>query len=135
MEYTVDIRRNQKMQNLEVLAKTFADYKIIPKNCYVDNSPVRVFQRLFPDDHYAKDIERFIFYNNYERLRRGSDLPWWGKEYFSSKVGKKRVMIISQDSLAQDAGSIVFFCHLMPHIQNKEKYEIYLQQLTKILMD
>ena len=110
------------MQNLEVLAETFAKYKIIPNKCYGYDSPARVFQRLFPDDHYAKDIENLILYNNYKPSKRGSDLPWWGKEYFGSKAGK-RVIIISQDSLAQDAGSIVFFCHLMPHIQNKEKYE------------
>ncbi|GEN36697.1 hypothetical protein [Aneurinibacillus danicus] len=118
------------MNKIEALARMFSMYSIYPASCYVDNSPVRIFQKMFPDNHYARDMELFLKEQQHNPQRRGADLPWWGKHYFSSKEGL-RTMIITQDSLALDAGSIVFFAHLMPLLDSRDTYEQYTKQLNK----
>lgn len=111
---------------MKKIAELFAKYEVYPKSCYGSNSPVRVFQELYPDNHYSKELEAFLSYQDYLPTQRGADLPWWGKDYFSDKKGF-RVMVIGQDSLANDAGSVVFFAHLIPVIFSEADYEQYIQ--------
>lgn len=87
------------------LAKIFQEYKIYPNGKYKNNTPVYWFLEDFKDDHYLKDILEFLKYQNYITHRRGADLPWWGEKYFCSEKGI-RVMIISQDSLADGAAKL-----------------------------
>lgn len=110
------------------LAQLFAKYKIYPKSCYNDHSPVIVFQKMFPENHYSRDTKTFLSYQNYEPVQRGADLPWWGRKFFTRQTGF-RILIVSQDSLAKDAGSIVLFTHLMSIIETKSKYKEYTDKL------
>lgn len=118
-----------KMKKINELAQLFAKYKIYPKSCYNDCSPARVFQRMFPENHYSKDLETFLSCQNYKSTQRGADLPWWSKSFFTEELDS-RVLIISQDSLSKDAKSIVFFAHLMPVINNEYRYKEYVDQLN-----
>lgn len=118
------------MGKVSGLSKLYAEHKLYPVISYSLDSPVRVFQRLFPEDHYTKDIDEFFKLHNYNPVQRGSDLPWWGESYFSNQSGT-RCMIISQDSLAENAGSVVFFAHLMKEIHLKEDYIKFTNQLSK----
>lgn len=106
------------------LSKLYVSYSTFAISRYGEDCPVRVFQRYFPFDHYSIDIEHFLKSHDYRPIRRGADLPWWGKKYFSNSSGK-RVMVISQDSLAHDAGSITFFAHLIGYFDNKYSYDKY----------
>ena len=110
------------------LAKLFAEYKIYPRQLFSEDSPVRAFQRIYPDNHYSTQIEQFLAQQNYEPVRRGADLPWWGSRYFSQEKGF-RTVIISQDSLSADAGSIVFFANIFPVCYDQDEYEDYHSQL------
>ena len=113
---------------MKKIAELFAQYKVCPKSCYGNNSPVRVFQKFYPDNYYNKELEVFLSYQDYLPTQRGADLPWWGKDYFGDKDGF-RVMIIGQDSKAEDAGHIVFFTHLMPAVSSEADYKRYIQTL------
>lgn len=110
------------------LSMIFTEYQIYPLSCYKENSPVRVFQKLYPDNYYAGDIEDFLSLHDYKRIRRGADLPWWGEKYFENDK-KNRVMIISQDSLAKDAGSIVFWANLFGIIRSRYDYDRFTERL------
>lgn len=81
------------------LSLTFALHKTYPISKFVDDSPLRKFQELYPSNHYSIEIEKFLAYHSYSLIRRGADLPWWGKRYFSSGPGF-RVMVITRDSLS-----------------------------------
>lgn len=72
--------------------------------------------------HYSKDIDTFLSFHDYEANRRGADLPWWRNTYFNNCSGQ-RTMIISQDSLSTDAGSVVFWANLYDVINNEDEYE------------
>jgi hypothetical protein len=117
------------------LAKIYAKYKIYPKSCFegrsFTNKPVRLFldSLKFYDNHYRKEIEIFLKEQKYKPTKRGADLPWWGNSYFSSKK-HQRVMIIGQDSLAKDAGSVVYFAHLMENIETEEQYKKFCNSLS-----
>lgn len=115
---------------MKQLTQLYADYKIYPLEYYKYDSPVRVFQSLYPNDHFSQDIEGFLQGHDYQKERRGADLPWWGKKYFSDEEGK-RTLIISQDSLAKDAGSVVFFAHLMNSVDSVQEYKKYCEQLNE----
>ncbi|HNY97545.1 MAG TPA: hypothetical protein PKM84_00280 [Candidatus Pacearchaeota archaeon] len=117
------MKNNEKIIKL---AKLFAEYKIYPERCFGINSPAKVFQSLYPHNHYSEELKEFLSYQNYLPIKRGADLPWWGKDYFGDEK-KFRVMVISQDSLSKDAGSIVFFMHLMSVIFNEIDYKRYVQ--------
>jgi hypothetical protein len=117
------------MKKIEELAQLFAEYKIYPKSCYNNYSPVRAFQGMFPENYYSKDLETFLSYQNYRPAQKGVDLPWWGKEFFTAKAGF-RILIVSQDSLAKEAGSIVLWGHLMPVINSEVEYKKYSEQLN-----
>lgn len=106
------------------LSEIFSEYNIYQLKSYSENTPVRVFQKLFPNHYYSKDIKEFLSLHNYKSLKRGADLPWWGSGFFQCN-DKNKVMIISQDSLSKDAGSIAFWAHLYDVINNKDEYEKY----------
>jgi hypothetical protein len=118
-----------KTMTLSALSKIYAPFCIYPNIKYLNDSPVNVFQRQYPSSHYSREIQEFLSIHNYPAIRKGADLPWWGKNYFSTEKGK-RVFIISQDSLAEGAGSIVFFAQLMPLIHDQVKYETYCKELN-----
>ncbi|KUO51850.1 MAG: hypothetical protein APF76_14990 [Desulfitibacter sp. BRH_c19] len=100
-----------KEEKLTALATLYAEEMIYPLECYKNSSIVRIFQRRYPKNYYSQDIEVLLKNQKYIRVQRGADLPWWGSKYFDEK--HKRIMIISNDSLSPDAGSIVFYACLM----------------------
>lgn len=112
----------QNQNVINNLSHIFAEYKICANQLFKEDSPVRVFQRLYPNNHYSMQIEEFLKYHNYEPVRRGADLSWWGSKYFTVDKGF-RVFIVSQDSLSADAGSIVFFANLFPVCNGQDEYE------------
>ena len=116
------------MNTLVDPARKVADYQTYPISCYGHTSPVRVFQRMFPDDHYSIDIESFLGFHKYNPVRRGADLPWWGKHYFTDQHGL-RVFIVSQDSNAPTAGSVALFAHLFGRIENRDVYKRFCTEL------
>lgn len=113
---------------LEELAQLFARYQIYPMSCYGADSPVRVFQRMFPAEHYGRDLEILLRFQDYAPQQRGADLPFWGNRYFTQDKGM-RVMVISQDSLMKDAGSVALYAHLMPVIHDKAGFKKYDDQV------
>lgn len=84
---------------------------------------------LYPTNYYTRELGEFLKYHSYQPLQRGADLPWWGCNYFSNMSGA-RTMIISQDSLANDAGSVVFWAQLFSVIKNEANYKNYISHLT-----
>jgi len=117
------------MSRIKELATVFNHYKTYPRRCYDKIRFVKVFQERYPQDHYSKEVEILLSMQGYEPAQRGADLPWWGKEYFSNKKGF-RVMVICQDSLTEDAGSVVFaaqfFSSGIGYSQYKDFYKEYL---------
>ena len=109
---------------IDELSKIFADYKVFPEEAFKEKSPLRVFQKLYPDNYYSNEVEKLIRLQKYKQFTRGADLPWWGEDFFNSNA-KTKVFIVSQDSLSKDAGSIVFWSQLYGPINSKEDYEIY----------
>lgn len=103
------------------LSKLFAEYKAYPVSKYTSKSPMRCFQHLYPKNYFASQIKAFLKEHEYEPTQRGADLPWWGLKYFTDESGR-RVMIISQDSQAEDAGSVVFWAFLYPMLRPEDKY-------------
>lgn len=110
--------------NINNLSKIFEEYEIYPEETFSGNSPLRVFQRLYPENYYSIEVQELVHNQRYEQTKRGADLPWWGSEFFKDNK-KSKFMIVSQDSLSKDAGSIVFWSQLYPVINSKEEYEIY----------
>lgn len=105
------------MKKIEELAQHFAEYKIYPISCYKDVTPARKFIResedSYSDNDYAEGLKIILSYQDYKPTKRGADLPFWGKEYFSDKNVTPRVLIVAQDSNYNDAGSIVLNAHRM----------------------
>jgi len=116
------------MEKIEELAKLFAKYKIYPKSCYDKYSPVKVFQRMFPENHYSKDLGTFLSYQNYKPVQRGADLSWWGKNFFTGETGR-RVLIVSQDSNYKDAGSVVLAAFLFPVVNSSVQYQKFVHEM------
>lgn len=117
------------MDKIQNLSNLYSKYKIFPDCCYVSGSPVEVFKRLYPNNYYSRELGEFLKYHTYSPIQRGADLPWWGSNYFSNTPGK-RTMIISQDSLSNDAGSVAFWAHLFSVINNEADYREYTSRLT-----
>lgn len=113
---------------IEKLAKLFSKFKTYPLGKYGDKSPVRVFQKMYPDDHYSRDLEVFLHFQNYMPEQRGADLPWWGKKFFTQEKGF-RTLVVAQDSKALDAGSVALYVNLMPLISSKDEYKEYADQI------
>jgi hypothetical protein len=85
---------------------------------------------MFPDDSFIRSLQAFISLQDYKPTQRGSDLPWWGKKYFTNEDGF-RVFIVGQDSNAKDAGSIVFFSHLFPYVETINLYKSYTSSIKR----
>ncbi|MGA8941651.1 MAG: uracil-DNA glycosylase family protein [Thermoactinomyces sp.] len=115
-------------EKIRRLAELFAEYRTYPYERYQHNSPAIVFQEMYPENHYSKDLNIFFEYQDYSTDQIGADLPWWGEKYFTNEPGF-RTLIVSQDSLANDVGSIVFFAHLLPIVQNSAEYAQYNDRL------
>ena len=116
------------MNRITALSKIFALYKTYPIDKYISQSPIRRFQHLYPENHFSSQVEIFLREHIYKPSQRGADLPWWGSKYFTDESGR-RVMVISQDSLADDAGSIVFWACLYPVVSSKDEYIKFTQRL------
>jgi len=116
------------MNQITALSKIFARYKTYPIDKYIPQSPVRRFQHLYPENYFSSQIEIFLREHIYKPSQKGADLPWWGSEYFTNKLGC-RIMVISQDSLAKNAGSIVFWACLYPVVNSKDEYIKFTQGL------
>ena len=106
------------MNNFANLIKIFKDYKIYPKSRFIDKTFIRKFIEIYPNDSYSKDILRLIEVQDINSNIRGADLPWWGKKYFTDTKITKKTFIISQDSDAVDAGSVVFHACIIPYIKD-----------------
>ena len=117
------------MNKIVELGKIYAEYEIFSRSTFHMHTPLSVFQDLFPNNHYSKDINTFLEYQDYKATKRGADLPWWGKKYFTLNNDRK-YMIISQDSLSADSGSVVFYTHIMQEISNRKAYEHYRSRLS-----
>ena len=115
------------MKKINELAQLFAKYKIYPRNCYNERSPAKVFQRMFSENHYSKDLETFLSCQNYKPTQRGADLSWWGKSFFLRNPGF-RTLIIGQDSTYKDAGSIVLAAEFFPNV-SQEKYQEFIDRM------
>ena len=116
------------MNRITALSKIFARYKTYPIDKYIFQSPVRCFQHLYPKNYFSSQIEIFLREHIYKPSQRGVDLPWWGSKYFTDESGC-RVMVISQDSLAEDAGSIVFYACLYSVVKSENEYIKFTQGL------
>ena len=112
------------------LSSIYSEYKIFPLNTFHQNTPLKVFQAMFPENHYKKDMDVFLIRHDYRAIRRGSDLPWWGENYFKNSSDKK-AMIVSQDSLSSDSGSVAFYAHIMQELISEEEYKSFYRKLHK----
>ena len=108
-------------ERIKKLAQLFAKYKVYPKSCYGYYSPVRAFQRIFPENHYSKELETLLSCQDYDPVQRGADLPWWGKKLFSRKPDF-RTLIVGQDSGYKDAGSVILATQFFPDA-TRENYQ------------
>lgn len=110
------------MDKISRLAQLFAKYKIYPKAKFTTNTAAGWFLEN-SDNYYAEDLRNyFLPEQNYQSEKRGADLPFWGKEYFSDRKGK-RIFVVAQDSQTPDAGSIVFLAHLFKNLDLYKKYK------------
>ena len=117
------------MRDIEILSEAFSKYFLFPSSCYSVGSPLRFFQELYPQNYYSVQAGQLLISHLYPPTQRGSDMPWWGSKYFSDEKGY-RVLIISQDSLASDAGSIVFWANLFNNVKSRDEYERYTSKLN-----
>jgi len=120
------------IEKIDKLSKLFKKYNIYPRSCYDFKTPARIFQKLYPDNHYSLELEQVLSDQDYSHSKRGADLPWWGEKYFSDEEGR-RILIVSQDSLVPDAGSIAFFAQLFPviDIDDVDSYKKFESNLVK----
>lgn len=93
------------------LSSLFSDYKIYPQDDYTSKKSFKLYENEFPNDPYVKDVN-FILSSQDKKSEFCADLPWWGANYFDQSTGK-RIMAISQDTNAPEAGSIALHSHLM----------------------
>lgn len=108
---------------LDRLTKLYSEYQIASKESLEnEKSPYMLIKQLCNHAKYFQSMEQLK-----ERLpdkteQRGADLPFWGEKYFSKNLKGLRTMIIAQDSLSEDAGSIVFYAPLLRLNWDKETY-------------
>lgn len=117
------------MRSLQALSKLYAEYHIFPEICFGTGSPVYEFMHMYPKNYYSRDMLDFLKFHKYNPVQRGADLPWWGSRYFSEDKDA-RVMIISQDSLSDDAGSVVFWAHLFDIAKSQMEFSAYSSRLN-----
>jgi hypothetical protein len=113
-------------EKISELSKVYCEYKIYPLDCFNSKTFIRKFQSDYKDNHFSRDIEIFLSHHKYSQDRIGADLPWWGSKYFTNEEGF-RIMIISQDSLSEDAGSVALYANLMP-LMSVPEYERYIRK-------
>ena len=113
---------------MKSLSKLYAEYHIFPEKCFGAGSPAYEFFRMFPKNYFSQDMFEFLKLHRYSPVQRGADLPWWGSRYFSEDKDT-RVMIISQDSLSDDAGSVVFWAQLFDVVKSQAEYSAYTGRL------
>ena len=106
-----------RSDRVAALAGLFSKYKTHPARCYDSTSPVRVFQKMFPENYYSRDMETFLRAQKYTATHRGADLPWWGEHFFTGHDGY-RVCLVAQDSNAKDAGSVALYAHLLSTVRD-----------------
>lgn len=121
------------MSRLDSLAELFGEYNIYPAaTIHQKNTPFSIFREMFSHgdslDRYRNDVQRLLDKQSNSHTNRGADLPWWGQHYFDDQNGF-RIMIIGPQSQAPDAGSVVFFFHLLEHFKSPLVYEEYLSRL------
>ncbi|WP_421381742.1 hypothetical protein ACOJQI_20915 [Bacillus salacetis] len=104
-------------RNVKALSELFRDTRIYSQNRYSKNSPLRIFQKEYPNHTYSKEVDEFISTQSLEAFGDGADLPWWGDKYFSD-IKAPRVMILTQDSLGPNKGSVVAY---MPFLIDESK--------------
>lgn len=108
---------------LDRLTKLYSEYQIASKECLEqEKSPYMLIKELCGHTEYFQSTEQLK-----ERLpdkseQRGADFPFWGEKYFSKNEKGLRTMIIAQDSLSEDAGSIVFYAPLLHLNWDKATY-------------
>jgi hypothetical protein len=119
------------MDDLKKLATLFNEYQIYPKSKYTPGTPLKEFQKLYPNNHYTLEIEQILNEQDYPSIKRGADLPWWGKQFFQNTAGPK-IMLIAQDSNASDAGSVVMYSHLFDEvpITSERNYSAFTNKLS-----
>jgi len=109
------------MTKIKELTRLFARYKIYPKKKFTIDTAAGWFLKN-SDNYYAQGLRNdFLLKQNYQSVKRGADLPFWGKEYFSDRRGK-RIFIVARDSEMSDAGSIVFWAHLFGSLDLYKKF-------------
>jgi hypothetical protein len=118
------------MNVISDLSRMYSDYKIYPACTFYKGTPLRVFQEMFSDNYYSNDMNTFLQEHDYKPVRRGADLPWWGEYYFKDNSHKK-ALIISQDSLSADSGSVAFYAHIMQAVNNEAKFRNFYDELAE----
>lgn len=118
---------------LDRLTKLYSEYQIASKKCLEhEKSPYMVIKKQCGHTKYFQSLEQFKERLPNKSEQRGADLPFWGKKYFSKGEKGIRTMIIAQDSLSEDAGSIVFYAPLLRLNLDKETYNTqFYNHLTK----
>lgn len=119
-----------QMKIISELSSIYSEYKIFPLDTFRQNTPLKVFETMFPENYYKKDMDAFLLKHDFRAIRRGADLPWWGKNYFISNNDSK-IMIVSQDSLSSNSGSVVFYAHVMQELKNEKDYRFFYSKLDK----
>lgn len=121
------------MRNFEKWKKAMTIHEtIFPKGCYYFNgnvtepnckTPYHIISRELKNKHlsYFQMMDQFIQTQELTSDRRGADLPYIGERYFECDKGV-RVMMITQDSDAPRAGSIVFLGPLLPEDYTMDEY-------------
>lgn len=118
------------MSVISDLSKLYAEYKIYPSSTFNKGTPMQVFQELYPADYYAREITVFLQEQDYKPVHRGADLPWWGEEFFRDN-GSKKAMLVSQDSLSADSGSVAFYAHIMQAVNNEAEFRAFYNKLAE----
>lgn len=115
------------------LTELFCEYQIASKECLDHKkSPYMLIKKHCGHTKYFQLIEKMKGRLPNKSEQRGADLPFWGEKYFSKNEKGLRTMIIAQDSLTEDAGSIVFYAPLFRLNWSKETYNTkFYNHLTK----
>jgi hypothetical protein len=107
-------------ERIHKLSEIFRPYQIYPMSRFHSGTAAKIMQNKYEGSHYIEDLNTFLNNQVENSNRIGADLPWWGKKYFTNEKGV-RIFIISQDSLAIDAGSIVFYMPFMDDLEMNNK--------------
>lgn len=109
--------------SLDRLTKLFGEYQIASIECLErEKSPYMLIKKHCGHTRYFQSIEQMKEMLPDKSIQRGADLPFWGEKYFLKDEKGLRTMIIAQDSLSEDAGSIVFYAPLLSLNWDKETY-------------